>query len=143
MVIPTEEFDFEQSNAKFDRTEEGGNDDDDDDDDDSHSDDEASRKPTSAFYQKSSFFDDISSESKERNAAREQPYDFIFPSVDIDSFIDLIVEPKWHRKDKPTWKRLDNLVFDEVVVVEDEVEEEEEVIMVIARRPWKMHLDRP
>ncbi|KAJ3305262.1 hypothetical protein HDV03_001860 [Kappamyces sp. JEL0829] len=52
MVIPTEEFDFEQSNAKFDRDEDEARED----------------EPKQVFYNKSSFFDDISSEAKDRAA---------------------------------------------------------------------------
>jgi protein LSM14 len=47
MVVPKEEFDFEKSNAKFERSE----------------DVEEYKQPV---YNKSSFFDDISSEAKDR-----------------------------------------------------------------------------
>ncbi len=63
MVIPTEEFDFEQSNAKFARDDVAADD---------NEEDENAVNDSGAFYKKSSFFDDISSDSKDRAAHNEQ-----------------------------------------------------------------------
>ena len=66
MVIPTEEFDFEQSNAKFAR------DDGTPDENEGGDIDADAANNSSVFYKKSSFFDDISSDSKERATQNEQ-----------------------------------------------------------------------
>lgn len=66
MIIPTEEFDFEQSNAKFAR-DDGAADENDEGDMDADA-----ANDSSVFYKKSSFFDDISSDSKERATQNEQ-----------------------------------------------------------------------
>jgi protein LSM14 len=61
MVIPTEEFDFEQSNAKFTRAAEYDEDVDDD-----------IPEKEGGFYKKSSFFDDISSDMKDRSVQNNE-----------------------------------------------------------------------